>query len=69
MKGMSIRLKITLWFTLVLLIVVFFTYLVVWSVNSQVIQKTIRDNLIRTVENNVDEIEFYTTNGDMDTWK
>ncbi|MCI8371472.1 MAG: HAMP domain-containing histidine kinase [Lachnospiraceae bacterium] len=67
MKGMSIRLKITLWFTLVLLIVVFFTYLVVWSVNSQVIQKTIRDNLIRTVENHVDELEFYTTDGNIDS--
>ena len=59
MKSMSIRSKITLWFTVALLIVVFFTFFIVLSANRQVIQKNIRDNLILTVEHNVDEIEFY----------
>lgn len=58
MKRLSIRLKMTLWFTLVLLIVVLITYLVVLSVNHQIIQNTIRDDLIGTVENNVAKIEF-----------
>jgi hypothetical protein len=59
MKGLSIRFKITLWFTAALVIVVFLTYIAVLSVSNQIIQKTIRDNLIETVEHNVDEIEFY----------
>lgn len=60
MRKLSICHKITIWFTAALVIVVFFTYLVVLTVSNQIIQKTIRDNLIETVENNVDEIEFYT---------
>lgn len=59
MKKLSISHKITLWFAAALMIVVFFTYLVVLTVSNQIIQKTIRDNLIETVEHNVDEIEFY----------
>ncbi|MCD7982211.1 MAG: ATP-binding protein [Clostridiales bacterium] len=61
MKNLSIRAKITLWFSAVLIVVVALTYLVILSVSSQIIQKTIRDNLIQTVENNVDEIEYYTS--------
>ncbi len=59
MRSWSIRFRITLWFTVALLAVVFVTYFIVLSVNRQVIQKIIRDNLIETVESNVDEIEFY----------
>lgn len=59
MKSLSIRSKITLWFTAALLLVVFFTLFIVLSANRQVIQKNIQDNLIETVEDNVDEIEFY----------
>lgn len=61
MKKLSIRTKITLWFSAILIIVVALTYLVILSVSSQILQKTVRDNLIQTVENNVDEIEYYTT--------
>ena len=60
MKGLPIRIKITLWFTSAFLVVVFFTYFTVFYVHRQIIQKTIRDNLIETVENNVDEVEYYT---------
>lgn len=58
MKRSSIRLKITLWFTAALIIVVLFAYLIVFAVSNQILQKTIRDNLIETVEHNVDEIEY-----------
>lgn len=66
MKKISIRLKITLWFSAALIIVVSFTYLVILSISNQVIQKTIRDALIETVENNVDEIEFFSSIDDVD---
>lgn len=59
MRKLSIRFKITSWFSAALILVVALTYLVVLSVSNQVIQKTIRDNLISTVKNNVDEVEFY----------
>ncbi|MCC8067875.1 MAG: HAMP domain-containing histidine kinase [Clostridiales bacterium] len=62
MKQLSIRTKITLWFSAILIVVVAITYFVVLSVSRQIIQKTIRDNLIQTVESNVDEIEYYASN-------
>ncbi|MCD7820147.1 MAG: HAMP domain-containing histidine kinase [Lachnospiraceae bacterium] len=61
MKKLSIRLKITLWFSVILILVVALTYLVILSVSGQIIQKTIRDNLIQTVESNVDEVEYYSS--------
>ncbi|MCD7736023.1 MAG: HAMP domain-containing histidine kinase [Lachnospiraceae bacterium] len=60
MKRLSIRMKITLWFSAILIVIVTLTYFVILSVSRQIIQKTIRDNLIQTVENNVDEIEYYS---------
>ncbi|MGN0170718.1 MAG: sensor histidine kinase [Lachnospiraceae bacterium] len=60
MKKPSIRLKITLWFTLALAVAVLFAYLAVLSASREIIRKSIRDNLIETVEYNVDEIEFYS---------
>lgn len=59
MKRLSIRMRITLWFAAALIIVVSITYVSILSVSNQVLQKTIRDNLIETVENNIDEIEYY----------
>ena len=61
MKKLSIRVKITLWFSAVLIVVVALTFFIILSVSNQILQKTIRDNLIQTVENNVDEIEYYTS--------
>ncbi len=61
MKNMSIRLKITLWFAAALIIVVALTYFAVLAVSNQVIQKTIRDNLINTVKNNIDEVEYFSS--------
>ncbi len=60
MKSLPIRIKITMWFTAAILVVIFFTYFIVFHVHHQIIQKTIRDNLIETVEHNVDEVEYYT---------
>ena len=60
MKNLSIRLKITLWFAVALFVIVAITYVVILTVSNQVIQKTIRDTLLHTVDDNVDEVEFYT---------
>lgn len=59
MKKYSIRLKITLWFAGALILMIALTYVVLLSASRQVIQKTVRDGLIQTVEDNVDEIEYY----------
>ncbi|MCD8149225.1 MAG: HAMP domain-containing histidine kinase [Clostridiales bacterium] len=61
MKQLSIRTKITLWFSAILIVVVALTYLVILSISGQIIQKTIQDNLILAVENNVDEIEYFSS--------
>lgn len=64
MKSLPIRLKITLWFAAALIMAVAFTFAAVLGVSNQVIQKTIRDNLITTVAHNVDEVEFFPTLAD-----
>ena len=58
MKRLSIRFKITFWFTMALILVMLLTYFITFSVSNRIIQKTKPDSLIETVENNVDEIEF-----------
>lgn len=59
MKNMSIRLRITLWFSIILAAIAGLTMIVVLSVGESVLQKTIRDSLVETVESNIDEIEYY----------
>ena len=59
MRKLSIRFKITLWFMLLLLIIVSLTYVVTLSLSKSYMEKSVQDTLIETVENNVDEIEFY----------
>lgn len=51
--------KITLWFSGALIVMMALTYFVVLSVGERIIQKGIRDMLVRTVQGNVDEIEYY----------
>lgn len=68
MRRLSIRFKITMWFTAALVIVVLFTYFIVFHIHNQLIQKTIRDSLIETVEDNVDEVEFYTNIDNVDVY-
>lgn len=61
MNRLSIRARITLWFAAALIAVVSLTYVCILTVSNKVLQKTIKDNLIETVENNVDEIEYYNS--------
>ncbi|MCM1256222.1 MAG: HAMP domain-containing histidine kinase [Roseburia sp.] len=68
MKKLSIRLKITLWFTAALLAISFSTYFLIRYLEHQSIQKNIQDNLIETVEHNVDEVEFYTNIDNIDLY-
>ncbi|MFV0527976.1 MAG: ATP-binding protein [Lachnospiraceae bacterium] len=71
MKNLSIRLKITLWFSMILIVIVGLTFGVILSVSSTVMQKTIQDNLIETIEDNLDEVEYHSqsehTSGDGDS--
>ena len=62
MKNLSIRLKITLWFTVTMIIVVIFAYLAVFAVSRQILIKTIQDSLVQNVENNVDEYKMSRLN-------
>ena len=53
MEKLSIRAKITLWFAVALVLVVGLTYGIVFAAGRQVLQKSIRDNLVETVSRNV----------------
>ncbi len=59
MRHLSIRLKVTLWFMGALILMVAVTCTMILYVSDQIIQKGIRDSLIETVENNVDEVEYF----------
>ncbi len=56
MKNLSIRLKITIWFSAILVLVVGITFTTIFWIKKK---KNIKDNLIKTVEDNVDEVEFF----------
>ena len=59
MKKMSIGLKIMLWFTLIVIIIVAITYGIIFSISYKIIHKGIKDSLIETVQNNLDQFEYY----------
>lgn len=59
MKNLSIRVKITAWFSGIMAFIVAVTFGIIFWVSNSVTQKSIQDNLIEIVELNVDEIEFY----------
>ena len=59
MKKLSIRMKITLWFGMVLALMVVLTYTVLISISGSMMQKQLQNNLAVTVEDNVDEVEYY----------
>ncbi len=65
MRKVSIRVKITLWFSAALVVIVGLAYVIVLAASNSVIQKGIRDVLIETVENNVDEVEYYASLDDL----
>lgn len=56
---MSIKTKVTLWFSAILIIVVSVTFITVISVSDSILQKTVKDSLIEAVEKNTEEIEYY----------
>lgn len=60
MRKRSIRFKLTLWFSVVLIAVAGTTFLAVLASSRMVLRGTIRDYLISTVEENVDNIQFVT---------
>ena len=60
-KSMSVRTKITLWFSGALAVMVALTFLVILSAGSTVVHRIVKDNLIEMVEDNVDEVEFFTS--------
>ena len=61
MRKLSIRAKITLWFGMVLALMVVLTYTVLISISDSMMQKQLQNNLSAMVENNVDEVEYYRT--------
>lgn len=58
MKNRSIRFKMTLWYSLVLIALVVLTFLIVYMAGRMVLRTTNRDYLIGAVEENVDKIRF-----------
>ena len=59
MKKLPLKLKITLWFSAMLIFLVTLSYVLVISVSNSVLLKNLRNDLIMTVEDNVDEVEYY----------
>ena len=57
-KKASLQRKLTLWFSAALVLAMGLTFAAVFLVSHAVLQKNLRDELIRTVEDNVDEVEF-----------
>ena len=55
---MSIRLKITLWFSLIVVILVGITLLIALNASRVVLRGTVRDYMISTVEENVGKIKL-----------
>lgn len=63
-KQRSIRVTLTIWFSVILLFSVGVTFLAVRFAGSLVLRNTVRDYLIGTVEENADEILFVEKKGD-----
>ena len=59
MKKLPLKIKISLWFATILIFLVSLSYILVISVSSSVLLKNLRNELIMTVEDNFDEIEYY----------
>lgn len=66
MKRSSLQGKLTLWFSAALVLMAVLTFIVVFFVSHSVLQKQLRTELIHTVEDNVDEVEFYRSIAQMD---
>ncbi len=66
MRKLTIRTKITLWFSAVLVLIAALAVVAVMMISNSVIQKGVQDQLIEMVEENVDEVEFYRSLGSSD---
>ena len=66
MKRTSLQGKLTLWFSAALILMAALTFVVVFFVSHSVLQKQLRTELVHTVEDNVDEVEFYRSVAQMD---
>lgn len=64
MRGLSIRAKITLWFSLAMSALAALTLGCVWMISDNVVQKNIKDSLVEMVSDNVDEVEYYSNKED-----
>ncbi len=58
LRHLSIRAKITLWFSFALVLVTILAGGIVLLAADQIIQKSVRDSLTQTIEANVDEVEY-----------
>ena len=61
MKKLSIKMKIMLWFTAALLLLVIGVCVINFSVSRQVLDQSIQERLMSIVDTNVQEIEFYNS--------
>lgn len=59
MKKLSLKARITLWFSCAVIIISGVAVFATLMISRSVIQKGIRDNLVETVEQNRDEVEYY----------
>ena len=59
MKRAKLQWKLTCWFSAALLLMALLTFVIVFFVSHSVLQKNLKDELIHTVEDNLDEVEFY----------
>lgn len=67
MKNLSVKLKVTIWFSVIMIFIIAVTFCIILWASSSVMQKNIQDNLVETVEDNVDEIEFFKQIHDSET--
>lgn len=59
MKKSSLLFKITIWFSVAVIIISGAAVFVTVAIGKSVLERTIREGLVETVENNLDEVEFY----------
>lgn len=59
MKNKSIKLKLTVWFALSMMLIIGITMVSVISICSAVIKKNTFENLVEVIESNFDEIEYF----------
>ena len=65
-KKHSLQRRLTLWFSAALIFMALIAFVTVFIVSHSVLQKLLRDELVHTVEDNLDEVEFYRSIQQMD---